>query len=266
MRNMRDILNALMVALISIGLMVGALSISLVEFVPGPVPTLTNNLLPSPEPLTATATFPPTPIPTFSLQSATPSLTPIFTSTAMPTLACQPPFGWTVQINIQIGDTLASIAARYRISTDALRNANCLLSDNLIPGSRLYVPPAPTSTFAVCIPGAIGWVNNYIVQPGDSLYRIGYNHYTTLELMRLVNCRSSDTIYPGDRLWVPGVATRTPIPTPTVILPATATPTPTPTNEPPATSTPTSTPTPTTEPTATPTPTETPVPPVPPVP
>lgn len=207
MQGLRDLGNALVVALISVGLMIGALSISLVEFVPEAAPTATSNLLPSPAPLTATSTLPPTLTATLGLESPTP------TNTATPPASCQPPFGWIFQITIQVGDTLDSIAARYRVSKDELRSANCLLSDVLIPGSKLYVPPAPTSTPRICIPGAVGWVNNYIVRPGDSLYRIGYNHYTSLESMRIVNCRLSDTIYPGDRLWVPNIATRTPIPT-----------------------------------------------------
>ena len=53
MQGMRDLRNALVVALISIGLTVGALSISLVEFVPQAAPTPTNFLFPSPAPLTA---------------------------------------------------------------------------------------------------------------------------------------------------------------------------------------------------------------------
>jgi LysM repeat protein len=260
MQGLRDFGNALVVALISIGLMIGALSISMVEFAPAAAPSATSNLLPSPAPLTATSTLPPTLIPTLGLESPTPSITPTFTTTATPPSSCQPPFGWIFQITVQAGDTLDSIAARYRISKEELRSANCLLSDNLIPGTKLYVPPAPTSTFAVCIPGAVGWVNNYIVRAGDTLYRIGYNHYTTLDLMKSVNCRSSDTIYPGDRLWVPNIATRTPFPTglpgitgtpyPTEPLTETAIPFT-------ATTVPSSTPVP---PTSTPVPTDTPLP------
>jgi LysM repeat protein len=244
MQGLRDLGNALVVALISVGLMFGALSISLVEFVPA-APTATNNLLPSPAPLTATSTLPPTLTPTLGLESPTPTIT------VTPPAFCLPPVGWTYQITIQVGDTLDSIAARYQTSKDELIRANCLLSEELIPGKKLYVPPAPTSTFAVCIPGKTGWSKSYIVQSGDTLYRIGYNHYTTLDMMRLVNCRSSETIYPGDRLWVPNVATRTPSPTalpgltiiPNATEPLTATPIPsTVTSEPTATDTPGSTP------------------------
>ncbi len=254
MKHVRDIGNALLVAFVSIGLILGALSISLVEFAPQAAPTVTDSLFASPAPLTATSTSKPTLTPTLELKTSTPTITPTFTNTATPPASCQPPAGW-FQITIQVGDTLNSIAAQYRVDKNQISSANCLLSNVLVIGSKLYVPPAPANTAAVCVRGAGGWVNNYIVQPGDSLYRIGYDHYTTLELMRRVNCRVSDTIFAGERLWVPNVAPRTPIPgvtstdDPTVTftetaIPFTATVAPTNTLVPPA-NTPTNTPVPT---------------------
>lgn len=209
MRGLRDFGNALVVAFISVGLMLGALSISLVEFVPEATPTPTIQLFPSPVPVTATATFPPTP--TQSTSAAT--LTSTATITVIPPTSCQPPSGW-IPIIVQPADTLDSLAARYRISRDQLKNANCLPADSLIPGTALFVPPAPTSTVAVCIQGAVGWVRSYVVKPGDTLYSIATNHYTTVATLRSVNCKGGDRIYPGETLWVPNVATRTPIPTP----------------------------------------------------
>jgi len=254
MKSLRDIGNALLVAFVAIGLILGALSISLVEFAPEATPTATNDLLESPVPLTATSSLTPSLTPTLEVKTPTATITATFTNTTTPPTSCQPPTGWS-QITVQVGDTLDSIAARYQVNKNEVSIANCLLSDSLIIGSKLYVPPAPTSTFAVCIPGAIGWLKNYIVQSGDSLYRIGYDHYTTLELMRRVNCRVSDTIFAGERLWVPNVATRTPVsavtsttyPTATfteTAIPFTATVVPTNTPVPP-TNTPTNTPVPT---------------------
>lgn len=212
MQGLRDFGNALIVALLSIGLMVGALSISLVEFLPEAAPASSEYLLPPPAPLTATSTLPPTFTPLPGLEPPTQTANPTFTNIAMPG-SCQPPAGWR-QIFIQGSDTLDTIAARYRISKDQLRIANCLLSDSLITGSILYAPPASTSTPVVCNQGAAGWVKTYIVKPGDTLYAISSNHYTTAALLRNVNCKISDLIYPGDALWVPNVATRTPYPTP----------------------------------------------------
>ena len=213
MQGLRGFTNALVVALISTGLMIGALSISLVEFVPQAAPTATNILLSSPAPLTVTITLIPTLTPTVGLESPTPSITPTFTNTVIPPASCQPPFGW-VQIVIQAGETLETIAARYRTRKDELRRANCLLSDNLVAGTILYVPHSITSTPVVCSQGAAGWVKSYIVKPGNTFYAIASNHYTTVGLLKSVNCRISDLIIVGETLWVPNVATRTPYPTP----------------------------------------------------
>ncbi|MBM3124069.1 MAG: LysM peptidoglycan-binding domain-containing protein [Chloroflexi bacterium] len=208
MEGRREIGNAVVIALISIGLIVGALSISLVEFSPEVIPSPTFFLPPSPVPLTATQGLTKTPTPSSTPGESLPSFTPSPSSTSR----CPVLPGWG-SISVQATDTLDSIAARYRITPDELRRANCLFSTSLIPGSTIFVPPIVTTTSSVCIQGNTGWVKNYTVKPGDNLFRIAINHYTTLEMMRKVNCRTSDTIYSGDVLWVPNVsATRTTAP------------------------------------------------------
>lgn len=208
MRGLRELGNALVVAAASVGLMLGALSISLVEFVPEATQAPTVQLFPSPLPVTATATFPPT---LTQNVAATQTSTP--TNTVLPPTSCQPPSGW-IPVIVQPADTLESLATRYRVSAQQLKSANCLAVDSLIPGTALFVPPAPTSTVAACSPGAVGWVKSYVVKSGDTLYSIATNHYTTVATLRTVNCKSGDRILPGETLWVPNVATRTPIPTP----------------------------------------------------
>jgi LysM repeat protein len=210
---LRDLGNALVVALISVGLVVGALSISLVEFAPQAIPTTVDNLQPAPA-MTITPTSPSTLTATLGLESPTPSITPTFTNTAPPPVSCPPPPNWT-QIIIQAGETLDSITARYRVSKDELRRANCLITDNLVAGTIFYAPVVPTSTPAVCNQGAANWVKSYVVKAGDTIYAIATNHYTTAGLLRTVNCRTSDLIYTGEMLWVPNIATRTPILRPT---------------------------------------------------
>jgi LysM repeat protein len=206
MRALRQFGNALLLALISLGLVIGGLSLSLVEFIPNSQPTPGAGIFPSPMPLTVTATLP---SPLLSPPSNTTSLP---TDTHQPPASCPIPAGW-VRILVLPGDTLEGVAARYRILAADLSSANCLLTATILPGSTIYVPPVPASTEPVCNPGAAGWVRTYVIQPGDTLYRIALDHYTTLPLLRQVNCRSGDSIYPGEILWVPNVATRTPIPT-----------------------------------------------------
>lgn len=262
MQGMRDLGNALVVALISVGLMIGALSISLVEFVPEAAPTVTDSLFSSPEPLTSTPTLTPTTIPTLGIESLTPTATLTFTSTPIPPSSCPPPANW-VQITVQISETLDSIAVSYNTTKELLRSANCLFNDTLIAGSKLYVPLAPaiaTNAPAVCFPGKSGWSRKYVVQPGDNLFRIATNYFTTLNEMLAVNClKSGATIRPGEILWVPNVTPRatsslTPLPGITIVptdpiataIPPTATSTPSDTPIPPtATTAPTNTPEPT---------------------
>jgi LysM repeat protein len=205
MASARQFGNALLLALISTMLVLGGLSLSLVEFAKPAPPTSTDIVLPSPLPLTATATLPP------PLVSPTPTNTPVSTDTPPPPASCQIPINW-IATTVRPGDTLESIAARYRMTAEDLRQANCLLTNSVPQGSTIYVPSVSTSTVAVCRPGAVGWVKSYRVQPNDTFFRIALNHYTTAALLKQVNCRSSDIVYVGELLWVPNVSTRTATP------------------------------------------------------
>jgi LysM repeat protein len=168
-------------------------------------------------PPTLQLTFP-TITPSFAItQSETPtaSQTQIASQTASITLAplatCAPaPAGW-IQIIITTGDSIYSIAERYKTTTDNLSAANCLTSLDLPVGYMLLVPPIQATITAVpCGPFA-GWVRAYIVQPGDNLFRIGLSYGVTVSQLQRANCLgSSTTIFVGQRLWVPNVPTRTP--------------------------------------------------------
>ncbi len=213
MQGSRDLGSALAIALVSIGLVAGVISISSAELAPAATSTAIIELLPSPQLLTATPTFPPTATVDFLLFSATPSTIPSSTITPTPPLNCQIPSGW-ILITVQPGETLDSISVKYRISSADVQRGNCLPTSNVISGAKIYVPPVAPNTTVACIQGAVGWTKNYTVRAGDNLYRIGVDHYTSLDLMRKVNCRIGDTIFVGELLWVPNVASRTPPPTP----------------------------------------------------
>ncbi len=86
-----------------------------------------------------------------SLPSAGPSLTPTMTAslipaaTGAPTLTCVVPPGW-VAYTVRSGDTLFGISQMFHVTVSALKNANCLVSNVIHVGQRLYVPFVPTST------------------------------------------------------------------------------------------------------------------------
>lgn len=94
--------------------------------------------------------------------------------------------------------------------------------------------PAQTSTTA-CGPYT-GWIRTYVVQPGDTLYRIAVLHGIDVDILRRANCKTGTLIYAGEKLWVPFAL---PEPTALTIIPTF----PTPTDEATPTSSPTPTPT-----------------------
>ena len=89
----------------------------------------------------------------------------------------------------QPGDTLYTIAQRFNTSAEAIMAANNRLNSYLIyPGQLLEIPEEPESE-------QLGYY--YIVQPGDSLYRIAQRFNIPLkELIRVNQIPPPYTIYP----------------------------------------------------------------------
>ncbi len=257
MESLRQIGAGILLGVVSVMIILGGFALAMAEggLVPAVAPAspTTNSsvsiivtifpTLPLPISATPQAVAPAstdTPGPTFT---ATVSLTP------PPTLTiCTPPAGW-VPIIVQPYDTLASLSQVYRTSVELLRTKNCLLNDQLVAGSILYVPPLPTSTHVPC--GAPGNWGYYTVVPGDTLYHISLLYRVTVAQLMQANCLTTSNISVGQVLRVPNVPTSTSavtdtpfptlteVPTLTPSLPAPATETPSPTASPSATETPT---------------------------
>jgi LysM repeat protein len=227
MQALRQLGGGLVLGLLSLVIVIGGMSLALAEgYVPQPPPTLTNETEPA---------SPPAPSEAASPASSIPSPTETVTVSPIPPTNCPPPTGWMLVI-VNPGETLEILAARYHTTPEALRAANCLLFDSLLPGYGLYVPPLPTLTAIPC--GApFGWVQ-IIVQPGDTLFHISQLYGVTVSQLQRANCLGySTTLIAGERLWVPNVSTSTPSATPIIIEFDTLTPLPTKTPSPP-TSTP----------------------------
>lgn len=205
---------------------VGSLALAVSE---GPMPTWTPSPTAASEIVLVTAA---TPFP------------PTATASPVPPTACPPPEGWR-SYTIQPGDTLAGLAAAHQVSEEALAQANCLFSQTLLPGSNLYLPPPPTATATATrgpgetdtptepppLPTAVqcgppaGWVV-YIVQSGDTLFRIGQLTGASVPQLQAANCLGASTlIRAGMRLYVPRLPAATPTPTATP-RPPSATPVP----------------------------------------
>jgi LysM repeat protein len=271
---LKQLLGGFVITLISVGMLLGSFLLSQLEASsvratptraegasrPSATPSLPTLVSPSPtlSPLPTEAIASPT--------ALTSSVTPTSSDHLMP--SCPQPVGWSVY-NVQVGDTLPALAWRSGMTTFALMQANCLSSQVISPGQRLYVPPTFYATATpkpyTCGP-PLGWTYLYRVQPGDTLYSLSRRFGVGIEAIRQANCLDSYQIKAGRMLYMPWppLYTSTPTPTATPIPPptSTATPTPIPTTPPPTltytpevTLTPTATLTPTLTFTLTPTPT-----------
>lgn len=230
--------GGLLLGLISLVVVIGAISLALAE-----------GYVPQPAIFLASETPSNTPFPTSDIATSFeflltpfPSDTPLPSFTPVPPVNCPPPAGWS-PYTVGGGETLESIALKYRTTADVLIQTNCLISTSLLPGYVLYVPPLPTNTILACGAPA-GWIQ-YTVQAGDTLFKVSQLYRTTVSQLQQANCLgSSTTIFTGQKLWVPNVPTSTPAVTATIITLEFAT----------ATLEPSATPVP---PTVTPSPTET---------
>lgn len=262
MDTLRQVGGSLLLALFSVALVVGGISLALAESYVPVIPTPTETLALRP----VVATFTPTSLAAASFTATLPS--PTQTIPPPPT-SCPPPAGW-VAISVQPGENLAILATRYRSTPEQLLVANCLFSNDLPAGSIVYVPPVPTQTNIPCGPPP-GWIR-YTVRPGNTLTGLSLAFGVSVTQLQFANCMSVNqfSLSVGQTIWVPNVATRTPRATgtatltpvsivfPTLTWTASVTPLPTDTLVPTATQTasptlePTATvPSPTTPPTAT---------------
>lgn len=218
MQTLRQLGGGVIIAIFSVILVIGGIFLSLAETLPPAatptqIPPTFPQSFPTPtemiETMTGVPTDTQTPIPT-ATQTATSALA-LASATS-----CTPPSGW-ILVTTASGDTVYSLAQRYKTTAENLNAANCLTSAELPAGMALYVPPVPTVTVIPCGP-PFGWVRNYVVQRGDTLFRIALSYNITYPQLQRANCMgSSTTIYTGQRLWVPNVPTRTPVPGVTII-------------------------------------------------
>jgi len=168
-----------------------------------------------------------------------PSQPPTETPTAPASTCVNRPPDWK-PYEVLPGENLAEIAQAYGTSVEALRQANCLVSDILVAPSVLFVPPptpspTPTSTATPQTPTATEvtkptkapprqearcsgppayWVS-YRVKKGDTLFRIATSYGITAAELKAANCLDSNVIRVGQVISVPNYAPKPPKRTPT---------------------------------------------------
>ncbi|MBT2709894.1 LysM peptidoglycan-binding domain-containing protein [Bacillus sp. ISL-47] len=91
---------------------------------------------------------------------------------------------------VQPGDSLYTIALKYKTNIDGIKNANRLSTNTIYIGQSLAVPVHNER-------------NTYMVQPGDSLYTIAARFGVTIEELRRANQLRTNIIYVGENFVIP---------------------------------------------------------------
>jgi LysM repeat protein len=105
---------------------------------------------------------------------------------------------------VRWGDTLFSIAQRFGVTVDAIKQANGLTSDFIIVGQELAIPGAIVPPGPGGPPPSPGRPGIHIVQPGENLFRIALRYDTTVECLAEANHIINPWfIYVGQELVIP---------------------------------------------------------------
>lgn len=95
--------------------------------------------------------------------------------------------------NVKSGDTLYSIAKKYGITVDKLKDLNNLKSNMISVNQKLLVNDQKKDQTT----------NAYVVEKGDTLYSIAKKYSTTVSKIKELNNLKSDTLSIGQELIIP---------------------------------------------------------------
>lgn len=118
--------------------------------------------------------------------------------------ASSPPPNPKQQVHIvKVGDTLYTIAKKYKLSVEELMKFNHLRSSNLYVGQKLRISPEKESTREspeLQAPNISSTPNIYIVKAGDTLYAIAKRYGTSVSELVDINNLESSNLWLGQRL------------------------------------------------------------------
>ncbi|MDF2988007.1 MAG: LysM domain protein [Eubacterium sp.] len=112
------------------------------------------------------------------------------------------------------GDSLWSIAKKFGITVDALKRANNLTSNNILPGQTLNIPKAAAATpapapYPAPASGTKWPAVTYVVQPGDTATSISKNFgVPAADIIKYNYMTSSQWFEAGDKIAISGYAPR----------------------------------------------------------
>lgn len=152
----------------------------------------------------ASAAVTPTELP--SVGPEVPTAVPVLAPTpagapALPTQVPGQPLPEGTRYTVRSNDTLYSIALRFGVTVDAIKQANGLTSDLIQIGQQLIIP-GTTVTAPAPAAGAAPLV--HIVAPGETLTQIATLYRTTVEAIAQANgIMNIGYIYAGQKLIIP---------------------------------------------------------------
>ena len=170
-------------------------------FVPTNTPVVTN---PTPAPTNTPDIAPPPPVVPVT-PVAPPPVAPPVTPVVEPTTGGQ-------EYVIQKGDSFATLAKKFGVSPKAIEKANPGVDSRKLKIKQKINIPAPTAPTAPTAAGtattpttatAAAEGKTYVVQPGDSLYKIAKKHGVKIDALRKANNLTTDRIKVKQKLILP---------------------------------------------------------------
>jgi LysM repeat protein len=104
---------------------------------------------------------------------------------------------------VQPGETLFRIALNYGVTVEALQAANGLTNYIIYSGQMLIIPD-PNAPASAVQPAPQTSSGTHIVQPGETLFRIGLKYGVSWLTIQAANGLSGTYIYAGQQLIIPG--------------------------------------------------------------
>lgn len=109
-----------------------------------------------------------------------------------------------VVYTVKVGDTLYSIAKRYKTTVDSIKSLNNLTSDVLSLGQQLKIPTSNVNDNGDTGSGTT--YQSYIVQAGDTLYKIASKYDMTVDELISLNQLKTTILTIGQVLQVKALA------------------------------------------------------------